>query len=96
MPMPKAVDKPQNKCKKTHGDWAGGERLKKQAITATHRADVTVKRATASYFFARGGKPVCCVNNWPFWGCPMRLGLEDKEIEDLAPAPVLFLRRALW
>jgi hypothetical protein len=46
--------------------------------------------------FLRGGKPVCCVSSWPFLGCPTLLGAVDKANDDFSPAPVLFLRRALF
>lgn len=54
------------------------------------------RKKCACYFFARGGKPVCWVSNWPFWGAADRLPAVDKDTDDLAPRPVLFLRRALW
>ena len=57
--------------------------------------DTLEKPNTKNHLFARGGNPVCCVSNCPFFGCPKRLGAVDKATDDFSPAPVLFLRRAL-
>jgi hypothetical protein len=50
-PVPKAVDKPRNKCPKAHACWAGGVRLKNRQHLHQEQLSNRLKKYFNAHFF---------------------------------------------